>query len=72
MTKRILLAGLISLSAAPALASDVSPFYKGPYAVLHTNDTREAPAKTPDATKKVASASADASSATCKCQRPSS
>ena len=73
MMKRILLAGLLSLSAAPALANDVSPFYKGPYAVLHTNENRTEAARKPEtANKEVASRSNSASSAACKCQRPSS
>ena len=73
MMTRILLAGLLSLPAAPALASDVSPFYKGPYAVLHTNENRTEAAKKPEAAnKEVASRSNGASSAACKCQRPSS
>jgi hypothetical protein len=74
MTKRMLLAGLLSLSAVPALASDVSPFYKGPYAVMHTNETRTEAAKKPEGTNegKVANGSESASSAACKCQRPSS
>jgi hypothetical protein len=73
MMKPILLAGLLSLSAAPAPASDVSPFYKGPFAVLHTNENRTEAARKPEGTNKNAARGSDsASSAACKCQRPSS
>ncbi len=70
MTTRLLLAAFLSVAAVPALASDVSPFYKNQFAL--TVDEARAEAKKTEATKQNEAAAKAPESATahsCKCCR---